>query len=252
MKRWAMLPLLAVVLVAVGCGTPPPQWWRPPTVQSVVFSTTEIVAGSSFTVTATVTDDHSVAFVNLRFADESLQDWLAVPCQRADWEPGPVVTVEATCTMPAIAANGAWLLRVEAIDAEYSGGAEGACGCGWSNTAFTVTGGTEDRQGPAVESMVISPQPLTVGTPFTATLQISDEHPGNWDQPLWVAYDPRNASGVAVECVQTSHTTLTANRHEWTFNCPGVALTGLTVLIGQISDAMGYDTAIHQQFDVVA
>jgi len=252
MKRLGMLPLLAVGLVAVGCFPQPPPGWQPPKVQSVVFSTTEIDAGSSFTVTITVTDDHSVAEVGFSFSTDDSGFGMAVPCQGADWEPGPVVTIEATCTMPAIAANGGWRLKVSAIDAEFSGGGEGACGCGWSNTAFTVTGGTEDRQRPTVESIVISPQPpFTVGTPFTATVQASDEHPGDWDQPLSIQYHPQNAN--VVYCVQTSHTTLTANLHEWTFSCPGVAPpASFAVLTGFISDAMGYTSQIYQWLDLAA
>jgi len=138
-----MLPLLAVGLLAVGllavgCVPDPPPWWTPPTFQSVVYSSTEVVAGSSFTVTRTVSDDHHVARVtDFAFFHVSSLGWpIAVPCEVADWKPGPVVTVEATCTMPAIAPNGAWRLQVQAYDGEYSGG-EGSCACGSSETAFT-------------------------------------------------------------------------------------------------------------------
>jgi hypothetical protein len=250
MKRVAMLPMLAVVLLAVGCGTQPPQWWKPPTVQALVVSTNEIVAGSSFTVSVTATDDRSVAQISFLFYDSRPEGPLNVPCDVPDWAPAPAVTVEATCTMPAVAPNGAWKLRVEAIDAQFSGGGEGACGCGSMQTALTVLGGTEDRQGPVVDSLVFAPQSPIVGMPFTVTFRASDEHPGEWDQPLWIASVPTN--GNAVPCVQTSHTPLTANQHEWTFSCPAPTSVGQPLLYGSIHDAMWYSGYVWAPFDVVA
>lgn len=250
MKRLAMVALLAVVLVAVGCGTPPPQYWKPPVVQSLVVSTNTIVAGSAFSVTVTATDDHAVDRVGFLFYDATNNGPMHVSCVVAPWTPALVVTVEATCTMPSVAANGAWTLRVEATDAEFSGGGEGACGCGAKQTALTVTGGTEDREAPVVDSIVFAPQTVTVGTAFSVGFRVTDEHPGDWNEPLWLAYVPD--SGDAVTCVQTSHTALSATQHTWTFDCPAPTSVDDPLLFGSIRDAAGYNGYVWQRFDVLA
>lgn len=249
MRRLAVLSVIALVCVAGACGEQPPQWWQPPTVHSVVTSTDEVVAGTSFTVTVTVTDDREVAQVGFLFYDAARGYPLVVPCQVAPWQPAAAVTVEAVCTMPSFAPDGAWTLRVEAIDAEFSGGGEGACGCGAREVGLTVTGGSDDTTGPVVQPATISPEPVVVGAPFTVTFRASDEHPGDWDEPLWLAYYPDNANGV--QCTQTAHVVLGPQEHEWSFVCPAPRVAGQPVLIADLRDAMGYPSGLWQRVDVV-
>lgn len=248
MRRVALLSLLVVVVVAAGCGTLPPPGWEPPNVQTPEISTNEIVAGSTFTVSVVVTDDESVDTVGFRFLHAPFEDTLRVPCDVAEWEPGPVVTVEATCTMPAVAPNGAWRLQVLSWDASGVNIGEGSCSCGGAHTSFTVSGGTEDRQDPVIHPVVFSPEPIAVGTPFTATIRVSEDHPWDWG---WVLYYTA-APGTGTNCVRTSHTALSPSEYEFVLNCPAALTAGAYTLQGVVQDEIGYHAVLRAPFVVVA
>ena len=248
MKRVALLSLLAIVVLAAGCGTPtPPQGWEPPKIVAVDMSTTPVAAGSEFLVSIVVSDDHSVARVGYSFVYDRFA--LRVPCDEADWEPGPVVTVELTCTMPAVAPNGEWSLNIEATDGVWAGPPPD-CGCGWSRTPFTVTGGTEDHEPPVISHEVWSPQPYTVGTPFTVSFRVTDDHPYNWAETLSVYH--QHSGGGGLFCEQTTHTVLSPTEQEWVITCPGAPRAEERHFQLTIRDEIGFPAYIRKSFDVVA
>ena len=68
-KRWAPVLLVSVMILgtAGACDPPPPSGWQPPNIESAALSTTEIVAGSQFTLAVLATDDNQVVMVKPSF-----------------------------------------------------------------------------------------------------------------------------------------------------------------------------------------
>jgi hypothetical protein len=246
MKR--MLPVLMVafmVLASAGaCEPPPPAGWQPPNIESASLSTTEIVAGSQFTLTVAVTDDKQVVMVKPSFhgPQDSEQDpyttnELAVPCESSDWAPSAVVEVEFTCTMPAIAPSGAWRLEVFVRDGEWQGG-HLQCGCAVRYVYFDVVGGTTDMHGPTLVSYEVTPAEIPVGSPFTVKVRTTDEHPVEPAERVVLWYMP---GASAKSCNGDTGVFITPTIQEFTFDCPGRTVPA-GVHEGRIvvPDAMGY------------
>lgn len=227
-----------MVSTAGACDPPPPPGWVAPTLQSAEISTTEVVAGTTFTVSASATDDHQISYIALRFLTKRAVDPLRVPCTESEWTPGPEVNVEFTCTMPLIAGNGAWTLDVVAYDGEWSG-PHGACGCDSERLSLTVTGGSDDSQPPVQESAIVTPDPIAVGSESTLTVRMSDDHLGDYSgDPIFMTYSPDGRP--ARVCTQVSQTRVSPTEHEWVFNCPASPKAGTFLAIGYFRDAMGY------------
>jgi hypothetical protein len=256
MKRWlgTLMASIMVVATAGACDPPPPPGWQAPKLESVAISTDEVVAGSSFTVSVAATDDRQVSRIVLGFYGPRSNgqysiDTLHVSCEHPAWEPQPAVTVEFTCTMPLIAPNGGWKLVVRAHDGEWSG-VHGACDCVSETVTLTVTGGSDDRDPPALQSVYRDPDPAPVGTRSTVTIQVFDEHPAEHTAPLYLRYDV--TSGNPKVCAQVSHVRLSSTLDEWTFDCPGHPTPGEYLGIVWVGDAIGYGRDIRLTFNVVA
>ncbi len=250
MTRWMPVIVVGVmvVLTAGACDPPPPPGWKPPTIQTAIMSTETVTAGSSFSVSVVASDDHQVADVGASFYGPGAFDPLRVPCDASNWEPQSTVSVELTCTMPSIAPNGTWKVRVAAYDGEWSG-PHGACGCDVEELAFEVVGGSEDHDYPATELATTSPDPIPVGSPSEVTVRISDEHPVAFTDPLYLTYDV--TSGNPKVCTQRSQTQLSPTQFEWTFDCPPHATPGDYLGLVWVHDEMGYSTNVRLTFHVV-
>ena len=246
-KRWVPVLLVAVMILgtAGACDPPPPSGWQPPNIESATLSTTEIVAGTQFTLTVAATDDNQVVMVEPSFYGP-YDSWngpytsneLAVPCEPSDWAPSAVVEVEFTCTMPAIAPSGGWKLQVYVTDGEWPGAAHGACDCDTRIVYFDVVGGTTDVHGPTLVSYEVTPEEIPVGSPFTLKVRTTDEHPIAQVERVVLSYGP---GASARTCQGDLGVFITPSIQEFTFNCPG-ATVPVGVQEGRVvvSDAMGY------------
>lgn len=236
MRRWMVLAAAAVMMVVTSAGAcqPSPPYWTAPEVLSVQLSEPVIAAGSTFTVATTVSDDHVVRALALRFMIEPGQV-RTIECDQPTFEPADVVSVEFICTMPEYANNGPWTVDVRADDGEAPKG-EANSGYGWGTAEFEVTGGTDDREVPVVEEMSIDPTPLAVGQPYHVTLRLADDHLRDVDGPelLTVVGPSWNRN-----CTEESSTRLTPTQHEWVFRCQAVPSTGEYLAIREFADAIG-------------
>jgi hypothetical protein len=84
--------------------------------------------------------------------------------------PGLSVTQTFTCTLPTTAPNGPWQLSAFATTEGVGSYLAG------DRVPFQVTGGSDDLAAPALESVVISPNPVVIGQPFSVTLRAFDEN----------------------------------------------------------------------------
>ena len=260
MTQWRVLAVCAVAAVAmVGCGTAPPAYWQPPVVGPVTTSSRQVAAGSTFEITTYVSDDNQVSELRLEFW---VGDLLAtIDCDlpavghtlstdgafRLN-QPAKVVTVAFACTLPDFATNGEWDVTVLAADGEVSGG---AYTWGHNSTTFEVTGGTDDQTPPVVESLVIAPQPVVVGAPFTVTVRLSDEHLGSADSTQFAnLWGPNDA--VSQTCWQSSSTRLSPTVHEWVFACPAQTVPGRYDTLAEVFDAIGHKVWARSEFDILA
>ena len=247
MKR--LLPVLMVVFMVLAsagaCDPPPPSGWQPPNIESAALSATEIVAGSQFTLTVAATDDNHVVMVKPSFHGP-YDSWngpytsneLAVPCESSDWAPSAVVEVEFTCTMPAFAPSGGWMLEVYVSDGEWPGASHGACDCDAEFLYFDVVGGTTDAHGPTLVSYEVTPEEIPVGSPFTLKVRTTDEHPVAQTERVVLAY----GSGAGTRTCQGDFGVfVTPSIQEFTFNCRGQTVpAGVQEGRVVVRDAMGY------------
>lgn len=257
MRRSALIALSLVALVVAACQPEPPPASSLPKVQSIVVSPGTVVAGSTFTVVVTATDDVQVGQIDLTLhTPYAFNGWSgAYPyadCTGAPFVAAPSVTREFTCRLPAIVANGQWRAEVFAGNAPVSGyGTRG-------KTTFEVVGGSEDRVAPVLVSESVSPSPAVVGQPFTVTVRISDEHPSTAPREFFVANSsygiPNPPPRVEWSCGESTPTPVTATLQEFVFDC----LIGDGAAVGtyggylHIEDAIGHGDGIFTQFQVVA
>jgi hypothetical protein len=168
----SVVVLGAAVLAA--CQPPPPAGWTAPEITAIQVEPAP-VAGEPFVVRVTVQDDELVDDVAIvieptyAIDGHSPRPYEHVDCEGPPVVAAPVVTVEFTCTMAAFSPNGPWSLIVRATNANAPSQQE-------RTTTFQLTGGTEDREPPVLESLVISPDPVVRGEPYSVTMRISDEH----------------------------------------------------------------------------
>ena len=251
MRRLMLVVVVAVTFsTASACITPSGYRPIPPILQSAEMSTTQVSAGSTFTVHVAATDDQAVANVGLRFRTPGMEPWetLNVPCDKSQFDSQQEISVDFPCTMPPIAANGDWILTVLVTDA-VGLGPEGSCSCDSADIHFTVTGGTADTQGPQVEAFTTSPAPVTVGEPFDLTISLSDEHLAPDYSVSTFEYYSNDPFQV---CTRASDRSVSATEHEWTFRCPPPTKPGTYFGGTFVPDAMGYVTNAHGSFNVVA
>ncbi len=168
----SMVIVAAVVLSA--CLPPPPPGWTAPQITAIEVDP-DPVAGEPFVIRVTAFDDEIVDRVRIvvepTYAIDgySPRPYEHIECDEPPVVPAEVVTVEFTCTMAAFSPNGAWTLLVHAGNTKSSLEQRMV-------SSFELTGGSEDRVPPVLESIVISPDPVVRGETFSVTMRISDEH----------------------------------------------------------------------------
>ena len=218
-----------------------------------------VVAGSPFTVSVTASDNSIISTLDIeirppyRLEPASDPPYPYVSCDGGPFTPQPVVTREFTCTLPAVVPNGEWRVDVWATDDELPGfGVR-------EQSTFHLIGGSEDRDDPVLESVVVSPDPVVVGQPFSVTIRASDEHPGPTvptSLTLQNIVDPENPSPrVEWPCGEVAPTEVSPTVREWAFTG---CVIGPDAVLGSYSgfmlaeDAIGHRLAVHPHFDVVA
>lgn len=255
MKRWR--PVLAIpilLLMSAGaCDPPPPAGWQPPDVESITVTPAPVIAGSTFTISAVVSDDEQVDRAYLEVRDPRGNESPVLDCEVPELDPQPVVLVEIPCTLPDFAVNGTWSVKLTAYDGEWSAGHGG--GAGLASTTFEVTGGSNDTVAPVLESATIDPATPVVGEPFTVVIRASDEnlvvppHAGTLrsykvgapSPPYWV-------------CDVTSVQSVSPTLQETRFVCPGATELGAGPYWLQfvLADANGNYDGARVDFDKVA
>lgn len=238
--------MLAAVTAA--CGTPPPPLpgWIAPKVVTAALSNSTITAGETFTVTGSASDDTAVTRLELHFSVRT-KGQVLVPCTNTPWESAALVSVEFTCTMPAIAPNGNWTVGFVVGDDRFGYGPEGICYCAGKAFQFTVAGGTEDTAPPHLDSATVSPNPAPVGTPLVVTIRVSDDHPTSRPQPLYTNY---NGSQIHT-CTQTADSAITPTQHEYTYSCPPETAAGDYEGLVHLTDEMGFEAYGGVQYQIV-
>lgn len=176
MRRLLMVPVLvAVGALLVACQPPPPSGWTPPEITGIEVDPAP-VAGEPFVIRVTAEDDELVDEVRITVEPTYAIDGYSpkpyehIDCTEPPVVPAAVVSVEFTCTMAAFSPSGSWSLIVTAGNANSELYVQRAV------TSFVLTGGTDDREPPVLESLVVSPDPIVRGEPYSVIMRISDEH----------------------------------------------------------------------------
>jgi hypothetical protein len=272
--------LSALAAIATGCVVPAlPSEYRPAAVSADVTPAT-VNAGESFTVSVTsigaypdkyLINDFDVRITAPQFVDPDRlmrpdrARWFTqvVHCDVPPFEPAQVIAVELVCPVPSFATNGHWLVEVIGLD-----------GTGLSRAPFewvTVAGGSDDADGPVLESVVVSPDPVVIGEPFTVTVQVSDDHPLHpyptainlpYPRPVGLSYGALgNGSDT---CAESTYELLSSTVQQWQISCPAnedltPGTLGATVAAGLhhpytqfVEDAIGNRLTAEFSFDVVA
>lgn len=227
MKRWAPVLVIAVMILgtAGACDPPPPPGWIRPVVEAVTVSPDPVVAGSSVTISAIVTDDRLVQSIDYHILQPdgqrpgSVESGAPLECDLPAFEPASVVEIDITCSVPDFALNGTWeaLLQVSDGETHHIHGAN----YGHGRTEFEVTGGSNDLQPPVIESVTFDPQPFTADGPFIVTVQASDDHLVTPQRGAYLGYVVTGAvPTIKRSCDLSSLRELSPTLHEWVFECP--------------------------------
>lgn len=250
MKRLVLVSMLAgLSLLATACPEPPPTGWKPPVVQSIVVAPAEVVAGTDFTVTATVTDDNivrGVSFLLYTGAPGVLATPRWIDCEQDPVVPAPTVVAVLRCAMPDYAPNGSWNVVVGAGDGEYTPPGPQSVGSKIQN--FVVTGGANDDQAPVVGPLVLDPSPLVAGVPFTITVDVSDDRLRGDDGGT---YATSMATTDTTFCPQQSKTPLSATSLRYVYACPGL-VAGTYLLTQPFFDLAGNSASAREYVTVAA
>jgi len=223
MKRW-MVPAMAGVVVLLGtagaCDPPPPPGWVRPEVQDLTVSPTPVVPGEPFTLSATLVDDHQVAWIDVWFRSPTGRE--SRPCELpafdSEGDPQTRVDVAVPCQLPEFALNGTWTVVMNVYDGETFTG-HGA-GAGQAVTTFEALGGSNDDEPPVVEAFTIDPASPIQGQPFTVTVRVSDDHlvtPSGY-----VVMNYSNTHLRRWDCESGPAEQLSPTQQEFVFTCPGV------------------------------
>lgn len=259
-RRWSLIPFLLVVVVAAGCQPPPPPGWVAPTISAIAVAPSPVVAGAPFSVSVTASDDTVVTGITIeirppyRLNPVMNDPYPHVECETGPFTPGPLVTVDYTCTLPSFVPNGTWSIEARATDdaaTQYVGHRGGE---------FDVVGGSEDREDPVLVSVEHTPTTPVLGEPFSVTVRVEDEHPRP-PAPTRLSYanivdvqasDP--PPRITWYCEDATPTQVTSTLQEWVFTCvigPD-AVTGRYGGFMKVEDAIGHDLPVWLSVDVVA
>ena len=256
MRRvWLAVVAVGVTAVLAGCITPPATspGWAPPTIGAISVPTSPVTAGSSFQVTAEISDaKFLVERAGLGFVGPGGQRagmYLFVPCEWPSFPPQAEVTVTWNCTMPAIAPSGSWVMTVVAYNTGVGPIGEGACGCGWKTAPLEVVGGSDDVTGPVVESVTASPEPAVTGVPMRFTALVSDEHLSDRD---FLEGPTLHGWAAQAQCTSGVRTRLSPTVDQWVVDCQPLPLAGEAVFSAFVYDAIGHRSQIHLPFTVSA
>ncbi len=222
MRRWALLPLAMVAIVAAGCQPPPPPISAsPPEIVSFI-APEHVTAGTTFDVSVTAVDDKKVTQLSISFAQASGKHFGFVECRWGDAtgpffqlaDPQPVVTAELSCHLP-YAPNGTWTVAVSAGD-----GAVSQSPASSARAQFQVNGGSDDTDPPVLESVTVSPDPLITGSKFDVTVRVSDAHPPVPVPPKGsMGYVGNHINSYGRPCYEPTFRQISATVHEWVFPC---------------------------------
>lgn len=220
-KRWMPMLLVGTMVLATAgaCDPPPPPGWKRPVVENMAVSPDPVTAGSSLTITATVTDDKQVHSIVPIFEQPNGRDPAVISCGDSGANGEAVVHVAITCSITDFALNGTWDVWLQVSDGEthHIHGAN----YGWGHTTMEVTGGSNDLTAPALDSWTMSPEPVVAGEAFTVTFRAFDDHLVSPQLGSYVGY---SAYGVVPprkwDCVGVSRQVISPTLHEWTFTCP--------------------------------
>lgn len=222
-RRWALLPLAMVAIVAAGCQPPPPPISpSPPQIVSLVVPE-QVTAGTTFELSVTALDDKKVTALSIGFTQPSGTGFEFVECRWGDAtgpffqvvDPQPVVTAELSCDLP-YAPDGTWTVGVRAGDAD---GVD-PTGMSSASAQFQVTGGSTDLDPPVLESVTVSPDPLITGSRFDVTVRVSDAHPPVPTPPKGtMSYVGNHINSYGRPCYEPTLRQVSETVHEWVFPC---------------------------------
>lgn len=259
MRRAPMVAVVVVFgLVLVACLPPAPPGWTAPEITSIEL-VPEPVAGEPFVIRVTAEDDEIVNAIRIEIEPDYAIDGYSpkpygqVDCDEPPVAAGPVVTVEFTCTMASFSPNGPWSLSVFASNVRSSTSQ-------WEMRTFELTGGSEDREPPVLESLVISPSPIVRGEPYSVTMRISDEHLVMEPRSFGLrnetdVIDPEAPPGVYWPCGEVEPTVLSPTEME--LHWDGCVIGPDAVLGDYYSyvafpDRIGHPLSFYARVDVVA
>ena len=222
MRRWTLLPLATVAIVAAGCQPPPPPISAsPPEIVSLIVPE-QVAAGTTFDISVTAVDDKKVTTLQIYFSQPSGQHFDLLECR---WNgdtgpffqvaaPQPVMTAELSCQLP-FAPNGTWTVNVRAGDGGVSQSPASS-----AQAHFEVDGGSDDIDPPVLESVTVSPDPLITGSKFDVTVRVSDAHPPVPVPPKGsMGYVGTHVNSYGRPCYEPTFRQISATVHEWVFPC---------------------------------
>lgn len=258
MKRLFFGPIVVLLLAAVACLPPPPPGSTTPEITEVVVTPHPVVAGEPFTVRVSATDDEIVdearIVIQPRYAIDghAPKPYEHVECDDPPITPAEVVTVQYTCTMAEFSPNGEWSLEVHV-------GHQGSSYEAREIHTVELTGGSEDREPPVLESLVISPDPIVRGEPYSITMRLSDQHLTLEPRSIGLAnesyvLDPDAPPRVYWPCGEVAPTLVGPNAMElhWE-NC----IIGTDAVLGnyytyfEVTDQIGHPTSFYPGAQVV-
>ena len=161
-----------LTFIAASCGTPPPpRTTGIPLIVSAVVEPATAAVGDTITIDITVLEDVAVTTVLTSYfrgpagAEVRMRDYCSVgPIQP---QGNSLFFIRLTCEVPSFFSNGSWKAWFSVLDGQYP--------YPQGNVTFQVTGGSNDVTGPVMESLTFDPASPVAGTPFSATLVVSDE-----------------------------------------------------------------------------
>jgi hypothetical protein len=229
-KRSGLVLLVgAVVAMSAACFPQPSSAGQLVTVGPIVVSATPVEAGSTFTVTVTGTDTTRVVSLTPYFVQPgtSPNRSMVASCDSPPFAHTATVTVTFTCTIADFALDGTWYVVVDGWDGVRNLG-EGGTG-GFGSAPFTVAGGSNDSAPPVPGPVVLSPDPVVAGAPFTVTLDATDDHPypttsGSPVQPL--SYRLVAGGGGSGTCPATEYTLIGPTEQHFVWTCPASTFVG--------------------------
>lgn len=145
-----------------------------PNLKTIEVSRVNVVPGDTFTIDVTAEDRSGIRYMGFTFELGTQQlDFCGYTMQRVS---GTSTNGRWTvsCTVPTTARNGKYVITPYAADFVDNFTNTNCCTRSNLRGEFTVSEGSDDADGPAIESVVITPEVVNVGDELTITIKARD------------------------------------------------------------------------------